>query len=86
MPELGDNAVPRLAELIRRVGSGMPDLVRSPEVDATLEVLLGRPVGDLAADLAEAAALHPAIAVVAPADPGHDDGADHARRRPSPAT
>jgi acetylornithine deacetylase/succinyl-diaminopimelate desuccinylase-like protein len=70
MPELGDNAVPRLAELIRRVGSGMPDLVRSPEVDATLEVLLGRPVGDLAADVAEAAALHPAIRSSLPPTPG----------------
>jgi len=70
MPEVGDNAVPHLAELIRRVGSGMPDLVRSPEVDATLEGLLGRPVGDLAADVAEAAALHPALGHSLPPTPG----------------
>ncbi len=70
MPEIGDNAVPHLAELIRRIGSGMPDLVRSPEVDATLESLLGRPVGDLAADVAEAAALHPAIGHSLPPTPG----------------
>ncbi|HEX6148927.1 M20/M25/M40 family metallo-hydrolase [Nocardioides sp.] len=70
MPEVGDNAVPHLAELIRRVGRGMPDLVRSPEVDATLEALLGRPVGDLAADVAEAASLHPALGHSLPPTPG----------------
>jgi acetylornithine deacetylase/succinyl-diaminopimelate desuccinylase-like protein len=70
MPEIGDNAVPHLAELIRRVGRGMPDPVRSPEVDATLEALLGRPVDDLAADLAEAAALHPALGHSLPPTPG----------------
>ncbi|HYH33545.1 MAG TPA: M20/M25/M40 family metallo-hydrolase, partial [Nocardioides sp.] len=70
MPEVGDNAVPRLAELVSRIGSGMPEPVRDPVVDRTLEVLLGRPVGDLAADLAEAAALHPALAHELPALPG----------------
>jgi acetylornithine deacetylase/succinyl-diaminopimelate desuccinylase-like protein len=48
----------------------MPDPVHSPEVAATLEVLLGRPVGDLASDLAEAAALHPALGKELPALPG----------------
>ena len=70
MPEVGDNAVPHLAELLTRIGTGMPDLVGSPVVDHTLEVLLGRPVGDLAADLAEAAALHPALGHELPALPG----------------
>ncbi|WP_432478585.1 M20/M25/M40 family metallo-hydrolase [Nocardioides sp. GXQ0305] len=60
-PGVGDNAVPHLAELLSRIGSGMPELVRDPVVDRTLEVLLGRPVGDLAADVAEAAALHPTL-------------------------
>jgi acetylornithine deacetylase/succinyl-diaminopimelate desuccinylase-like protein len=70
MPGVGDNAVPHLAELLTRIGSGMPELVRDPVVDHTLEVLLGRPVGDLAADVAEAAALHPALAHELPSVPG----------------
>jgi acetylornithine deacetylase/succinyl-diaminopimelate desuccinylase-like protein len=70
MPEVGDNAVPHLAELLTRIGTGMPDLVRDPFVDHTLRVLLGRPVGDLAADIAEAAALHPALVHELPALPG----------------
>ena len=70
MPEVGDNAVPHLARLLTRIGSGMPDLVRDPVVDHTLELLLGRPVGDLAADVAEAALLHPALAHELPALPG----------------
>ena len=70
MPELGDNAVPLLAELISRIGTGMPDLVRSREVEATLEVLLGRPVGDLELDIAAAAALHPTLGHELPSLPG----------------
>ena len=70
MPEVGDNAVPRLAELIGRIGTGMPDPVASAEVEATLEVLLGRPVSDLPRDLAEAAALHPALGHELPSLPG----------------
>jgi len=70
MPEVGDNAVPRLAALLTRIGTGMPDLVRDPVVEHTLEVLLGRPVGDLAADIAAASALHPALAHELPALPG----------------
>ena len=70
MPEVGDNAVPHLAELLTRIGTGMPDPVRDPFVEHTLRVLLGRPVGDLAADIAEAAALHPALVHELPALPG----------------
>jgi acetylornithine deacetylase/succinyl-diaminopimelate desuccinylase-like protein len=70
MPLVGRNAVPLLAGLLERIGPGMPDPVASPEVLATLEVLLGRPVGDLGADLAEASALHPALAHELPALPG----------------
>jgi acetylornithine deacetylase/succinyl-diaminopimelate desuccinylase-like protein len=70
MPGVGDNAVPHLAELLARIGAGLPELVRDPVVDHTLEVLLGRPVGDLAADVAEAAALHPALVHELPALPG----------------
>ena len=70
MPGVGDNAVPHLATLLTRIGSGMPDPVHDPVVDHTLEVLLGRPVGDLGADLVEAAALHPALGHELPALPG----------------
>ena len=61
MRGVGDNAVPHLAALLGRIGTGMPVPVHSPEVVATLEVLLGRPVRDLGADLGEASALHPAL-------------------------
>lgn len=70
MPELGRNAVPILADLIGRIGSGMPDAVHSPEVAATVAALLGRPVDDLAADLEEAAALHPTLRHELPSLPG----------------
>ncbi|QBR90983.1 M20/M25/M40 family metallo-hydrolase [Nocardioides euryhalodurans] len=70
MPEVGDNAVPHLAALLGRIGTGMPVPVHSPEVVSTLEVLLGRPVGDLGADLAEAASLHPALGHLLPSLPG----------------
>lgn len=70
MPEVGDNAVPKLAELICRVGSGLPTPVSSEPVDAMLSVLLGRRVSDLASDIAEASALHPALATILPSLPG----------------
>lgn len=70
MPELGDNAVPHLAELLTRIGSGMPTTVHSPEVLSTLEVLLGRPVRNLTADLREAGALHPTLGHLLPSLPG----------------
>ncbi len=70
MPELGRNAVPILAELIGRLGAGMPEVTPSPEVEATLVALLGRPVRDFAADLAEAAALHPTLGHELPSLPG----------------
>jgi len=70
MPEVGDNAVPHLAALLARIGTGMPDPVESPEVRATLEVLLGRPVSNLSRDLTEASALHPALGHELPSLPG----------------
>lgn len=60
-PDVGDNAVPLLGELLRRVGRGMPDRVASALVDRTLEVLLGDPGSDLEAALARAALLHPTL-------------------------
>lgn len=66
-PNVGDNAVPLLGELLRRVGLGMPVPRRSPVVLRTLELLLGEPVTDLEAALTRAAALHPALAETLPA-------------------
>ncbi|GAB3787860.1 M20/M25/M40 family metallo-hydrolase [Nocardioides ungokensis] len=66
-PSVGDNAVPLLGELLRRVGSGMPAPVRSALVDHTLEVLLGEPVTDLDTAVTRAAALHPMLAHSLPA-------------------
>ncbi len=66
-PSVGDNAVPILGELLRRVGTGMPTRTPSALVDRTLEVLLEQPITDPAAALARAAALHPVLAHTLPA-------------------
>lgn len=67
-PSIGDNAVPRLAELVRRVGPGMPRPQRSELTDRMLELLLpGNVSGDLDVDLARAAALHPFLQHMLPA-------------------
>jgi acetylornithine deacetylase/succinyl-diaminopimelate desuccinylase-like protein len=66
-PSVGDNAVPLLGELLRRVGLGMPVPQRSPVVDRTLELLLGDPVTDLGGAIARASTLHPTLAEVLPA-------------------
>ncbi|CAN5367174.1 M20/M25/M40 family metallo-hydrolase [soil metagenome] len=60
-PDIGDNAVPLLGEILRRVGRGMPERVPSPLVDRTLDVLLGDAGDDLEAALARAAQLHPTL-------------------------
>ena len=84
MPEQGRNAVPLLAELLRRVGSGLPDPHPSPVVDRMVAVLTGRAVPDDAdgyrSALATAAAMHPALEHLVPAVAGHHDGADDAHR------
>jgi acetylornithine deacetylase/succinyl-diaminopimelate desuccinylase-like protein len=41
IPSLGANAVPRLAELLSRIGTGMPTPRRHDVVDAMLQVLVG---------------------------------------------
>jgi acetylornithine deacetylase/succinyl-diaminopimelate desuccinylase-like protein len=64
---VGDNAVPLLAELLRRVGKGLPDLTPSPLVEHTLGVLLGEVPGDLATALDRAGRLHPALTHLLPA-------------------
>ena len=45
MPGLGRNAVPLLAQLLQRVGTGLPVADRHPVVDRMLQVLVGLPAG-----------------------------------------
>ncbi|HQR27632.1 MAG TPA: M20/M25/M40 family metallo-hydrolase, partial [Nocardioides sp.] len=59
MPTVGDNAVPRLATLVSRIGRGLPTLESSPLLDHTLAVLLGEVPDDLATGLERAGELHP---------------------------
>lgn len=65
-PEVGDNAVPKLGELLRRIGPGMPAPVASPLVSRTLELLLGDVPADLGTALERAARLHPELTHVLP--------------------
>jgi acetylornithine deacetylase/succinyl-diaminopimelate desuccinylase-like protein len=58
VPKLGRNAVPLLAQLLPRLGDGMPEPSRAPEATAMLRVLLGRDEPDLRRALAEADALY----------------------------
>ena len=67
MPTLGDNAVPLLGELLRRVGRGMPEPRPSELVDRTLEMLLGEAHTERAGAVARAAALHPVLEHTLPA-------------------
>ncbi|MGZ8736365.1 MAG: M20/M25/M40 family metallo-hydrolase [Nocardioides sp.] len=66
-PSAGENAVPLLGELLRRVGTGMPVPQRSPLVDAMLEVLTPGHDDELASALAAAGALHPFLEHMLPA-------------------
>ena len=69
-PSVGDNAVPLLGELLRRVGVGMPLPQRSPLVDRMLEVLLGDghpEADDLERRLVAAGELHPFLEHMLPA-------------------
>ena len=67
MPSQGDNAVPRLAEILRRVGTGMPSVQSNEYVDRMLRVLVGDFDGDYAGAVAAAAGLHPALTHLVPA-------------------
>jgi acetylornithine deacetylase/succinyl-diaminopimelate desuccinylase-like protein len=58
VPTLGRNAVPLLAQLLPRLGDGMPEPSTAPEALAMLRVLLGRDEPDLRAALAEADRLY----------------------------
>jgi acetylornithine deacetylase/succinyl-diaminopimelate desuccinylase-like protein len=62
VPTLGNNAVPLLARLVSRLGNGMPEPAPTPMVRAMLSALLGREEPDLRRAVAEAEALHPALA------------------------
>ncbi len=62
MPTLGDNAVPRVGEILTRIGQGVPELADVASLREPLEVLLGGAAGpDLAAAIVRAAALHPML-------------------------
>jgi acetylornithine deacetylase/succinyl-diaminopimelate desuccinylase-like protein len=62
VPTLGNNAVPLLARLISRLGSGLPDPAATPMVAVILRALLGRDEPDLGRAVADAEALHPSLA------------------------
>jgi len=66
MPTVGQNAVPLLGELLRRIGTGLPRPRRDPVVEATLTALVGD-VSDLDEAVAKAAHLHPALEHLLPA-------------------
>ncbi|CUR60192.1 putative Peptidase M20 [metagenome] len=66
-PSVGDNAVPLLGEVLRRIGTGMPAPERSDLVDRMLTVLIGSPGDDLAEALQRAGALHPELRHYLPA-------------------
>ena len=66
-PTIGDNAVPHLGEVLRRIGRGLPVGEGSRWLDETLGALLdGATVDDLAASVAAATALHPSFAHALP--------------------
>ena len=66
-PSVGDNAVPLLGEVLRRIGRGLPTPQRSELVDAMLTVLLGDPGDDLDRALRDAGRLHPELEHYLPA-------------------
>jgi acetylornithine deacetylase/succinyl-diaminopimelate desuccinylase-like protein len=66
-PTVGDNAVPLLGEVLRRIGRGVASPTASPLLDRTLEVLLDRPVTDSVAALEEASSLHESLRHTLPA-------------------
>lgn len=66
-PSLGNNAVPLLAEILLRVGKGMPTPQRSELVDQMLTVLIGSPGDDLDEALVRAGMLHPELEHFLPA-------------------
>ncbi len=71
MPSVGRNAVPLLAELLSRIGSGLPTPEGHAVVDSMLSVLLGPAYdGDLVAGLEQARRLSPLFEHALPATCG----------------
>src|SRR3954469_7334405 len=66
-PTVGDNAVPLLGEVLRRIGRGVASPTASPLLYRTLEVLLDPPVTDSVAALEEASSLHESLRHTLPA-------------------
>ncbi len=65
-PDIGANAVPRLATLIERLAGYRPSRRLLPETRATLEALLGEVGDDLDAAIERACALHPGFPIQIP--------------------
>ena len=66
MPTLGDNAVVRLGELIRRIGPGVATPASSPLLGQVLDELLGDSDGSVEERLRRAGPLHPTFAHALP--------------------
>lgn len=70
MPSIGRTPMPRLAEVLARVGIGLPEPRDHPSIRTTLEALLGAGAVDqlgLRESLVQAGALHPVFAHLLPA-------------------
>ena len=67
MPSQGENAVPLLVEILKRVGTGMPATAPNEYVDHMLRMLVGGFDGDYPGAVAAAADLHPALRHLIPA-------------------
>jgi acetylornithine deacetylase/succinyl-diaminopimelate desuccinylase-like protein len=61
IPTLGRNAVPLLAQLLPRLGDGLPEPDAAPQAVAMLRSLLGRDEPDLEQALTEAETLYPGL-------------------------
>jgi acetylornithine deacetylase/succinyl-diaminopimelate desuccinylase-like protein len=62
VPTLGRNAVPLLAQLLPRLGDGLPEPTAAPQAVAMLRALLGRDEPDLGRALDEAERLYAGLA------------------------
>lgn len=70
MPSIGHSPMPRLGEVLGRIGLGLAEPTDQPSIRATLEALLGHGAVDemgLAAALERAVALHPVFTHLLPA-------------------
>jgi acetylornithine deacetylase/succinyl-diaminopimelate desuccinylase-like protein len=70
MPSIGRSPMPRLAEVLTRIGIGLPEPCDHPSIRTTLDALLGADAVDrlgIREALRRAAALHPVLAHLLPA-------------------